>query len=296
MNKQNFDQPIKLKPYLKETVWGGERLSQRYGGKQIGEAYLLSSRPGEASVLCDDAQPFPYYLLQSGRDPNHFPLLIKAIDAAEPLSVQVHPDDVFADACETEPGKHELWIIDRCAADAAVFIGFCQDVSATEIVRRCADGSVLALLNRIPVSGGEVFFIPAGTVHAIGSGVSLFEIQQNSGVTYRIYDYGRGRGTQLERAFSVLDMNCTAPKTCCLREDCLFPEQKNFPFAVDCCRFDGDICWEAKEDSAVLFLSGGGRFGGKAGIFSQGDCFFVPKTCRCTLYGSGKLLRIACDS
>ena len=293
MNPHYFNQPIKLHPYLKETPWAGQKLSSRYGGAGIGEAYLLSARQGAESRL-PGGLPFSVYLSQNGRDPRCFPLLIKAIDAAAPLSVQVHPDDVFASACEAEAGKNELWYIDRCTSDAALFIGFRQDVSVAEVVRRCADGSILSLLNRIPVQEGELFFVPAGTVHAIGGGVSLFEIQQNSDLTYRLYDYGRGRPLQLERALSVLDLKGTVPENYRLAEECLCGEEGRIPFAVDCCCFKADCCCRPPRDSALVFLSGAGCFECNGVDFGEGDCFFVPKDCCCTLLGHGKVLRVDC--
>mgnify|MGYP001017620588 CR=1 FL=1 len=296
MKKDIIDQPVKLKPYLKETIWGGERLGRRYGGSKIGEAYLLSAIQGQASIT-QEGSSFFTYLEQSHRDPENFPLLIKAIDAAEPLSVQVHPNDAAAKKVGGR-GKHELWIIDRCREDAAVFVGFKEAVSVLDIVRSCAYGTILALLNRIPVSGGEVIFVPAGTVHAIGGGVSLYEIQQNADLTYRLYDYGRGRATQLEKALAVLNLSRTTPLSATLKDGSLFESEKGFPFVIDECCFLGDSCCAAREDAAVLFLSGCGRFlsADCQCNYTAGDCFFIPKNSRFTLFGQGEALHIAAKS
>jgi mannose-6-phosphate isomerase len=265
----------------------------RYGGSKVGEAYLLSTIDGKSS-LTSIGLPFSSYLMQSHRDSLQFPVLIKAIDAKEPLSVQVHPDDISAQKLGTH-GKHELWVIDQCRGNAAVYVGFCEDVTVVDIVRRCAEGTILSLLNRIPVYGGEVIFVPAGTVHAIGGGVSLYEIQQNADLTYRLYDYGRGRNTQLEKALSVLHMQGTTPQVTSLNGGPLFEGEKDFPFAVDCCRFDGDTCCAAREDTAVLFLEGKGSFAatGCRDDYAAGDCFFIPQNSRFTLFGKGKVLHIA---
>lgn len=293
MKKDIIHQPAKLTPYLKETIWGGERLGNRYGGSKIGEAYLLSAIQGQAS-LTQEGSSFFTYLEQSHRDPENFPLLIKAIDAVEPLSVQVHPGDVAAKKVGGR-GKHELWIIDRCREDAAVFVGFREDVSVLDIVRRCADGTILSLLNRISVSGGEVIFVPAGTVHAIGGGVSLYEIQQNADLTYRLYDYGRGRATQLEQALAVLKLKGTKPLKTILENGPLFEREEGFPFVIDHCCFLGDVCCAAREDAAVLFLSGCGRFFAAdcQCDYTAGDCFFIPQNSRFTLFGQGEALHVA---
>ncbi len=238
---------------------------------------------------------FPFHLFRTKhRDPENFPLLIKAIDAAEPLSIQVHPDDTAAKKVGGK-GKHELWIIDRCRKDAAVFVGFRENVSVLDIVRRCADGTILSLLNRIPVSGGEAIFVPAGTVHAIGGGVSLYEIQQNADLTYRLYDYGRGRATQLEQALAVIKRNRTTPLKTILKDGLLFETKKGFPFVIDHCCFLGDVCCAAREDAAVLFLSGCGHFsaGDCQWDYTAGDCFFIPQNSRFTLLGQGEALHVA---
>lgn len=296
MKKDITCQPVKLKPFLKETIWGGERLGDRYGGCKIGEAYLLSAVQDQAS-LTQTGSSFFTYLEQNHKDPKLFPLLIKAIDAAEPLSVQVHPDDVAAKKAG-DKGKHELWVIDRCRGDAAVYVGFREDVSVLDIVRRISDGTILSLLNRIPVSGGEVVFVPAGTIHAIGGGVSLYEIQQNADLTYRLYDYGRGRSTQLEKALDVLYLSRTVPLMTKRQAGPLFEAETAVPFVIDDCCFSGDACCVAREDVVLLFLSGCGRFAslGCHCEYTAGDCFFIPKNCRITLFGRGEALHIAVKS
>lgn len=293
VKKDPIHQPVKCKPYLKETVWAGQRLGARYGGGKIGEAYLLSAVQGQASGTWE-GNSFFTYLEQSQRDPKKFPLLIKAIDAKEPLSVQVHPKETAAKKTGGK-SKNELWIIDRCREGAAVFVGFREAVSVLDIVRRCADGTVLSLLNRIPVSGGEVIFVPAGTVHAIGGSVSLYEIQENADVTYRLYDYGRGRATQLEQALAVLERKRTTPLTGILENGPLFLGEEGFPFAVAHCCFLGDVCCAARKDAAVLFLAGSGRFlaDGYEGEYTAGDCFFLPQNSCFTLLGQGEALHIA---
>ena len=134
----------------------------------------------DKSVLGTNAASFPY-----------FPLLIKLIDAKGDLSVQVHPDNDYAMRVEGEYGKTEMWYIVDCEPGASLLYGFKEKISKEEFERRIADNTLLEVCNRVPVKKGDVFFIDSGTLHAIGKGILICEIQQNSNTTYRIYDYGR---------------------------------------------------------------------------------------------------------
>lgn len=198
--------PMKLEAPLKEYLWGGTRLKDEYGKKtnldKVAESWELACHKdgkskivnGEAaglfledwlagqdkSVLGTNAASFPY-----------FPLLIKLIDAKGDLSVQVHPDNDYAMRVEGEYGKTEMWYIVDCEPGASLLYGFKEKISKEEFERRIADNTLLEVCNRVPVKKGDVFFIDSGTLHAIGKGILICEIQQNSNTTYRIYDYGR---------------------------------------------------------------------------------------------------------
>ncbi len=198
--------PMKLEAPLKDYLWGGTRLKDEYGKKtnldKVAESWELACHKdgkskivnGEAaglfledwlagqdkSVLGTNAAPFPY-----------FPLLIKLIDAKGDLSVQVHPDNDYAMRVEGEYGKTEMWYIVDCEPGASLLYGFKEKISKEEFERRIADNTLLEVCNRVPVKKGDVFFIDSGTLHAIGKGILICEIQQNSNTTYRIYDYGR---------------------------------------------------------------------------------------------------------
>ena len=138
-----------------------------------------------------------------------FPVLIKLIDAARPLSVQVHPDDAYAQRVEGEPGKTEMWYVVDAQPGAQLYYGFQRELTREEAARRIADGTLTDVLNAVPVKAGDVFFIDAGTVHAIGAGILIAEIQQNSNTTYRVFDYGRlgadgkPRALHVEKALDV---------------------------------------------------------------------------------------------
>lgn len=198
--------PMKLEAPLKDYLWGGTRLKDEYGKKtnldKVAESWELACHKdgkskivnGEAaglfledwlagqdkSVLGNNAASFPY-----------FPLLIKLIDAKGDLSVQVHPDNDYAMRVEGEYGKTEMWYIVDCEPGASLLYGFKEKISKEEFERRIADNTLLEVCNRVPVKKGDVFFIDSGTLHAIGKGILICEIQQNSNTTYRIYDYGR---------------------------------------------------------------------------------------------------------
>ena len=132
-----------------------------------------------------------------------FPLLVKFIFTSERLSIQVHPNDEFAALHENSRGKTEMWHILHADDGATIALGFTRPLSAEELRSAITDGSVEDLLNWVPVQAGDTLFAPAGTIHAIGHGIVLCEIQQNSDVTYRLYDYGRPRELHLERGLKV---------------------------------------------------------------------------------------------
>jgi mannose-6-phosphate isomerase len=140
-----------------------------------------------------------------------FPLLVKLIDAKDRLSIQVHPDDTYAQREERQQGKNEMWYVMDAEPGAELILGAARPVDREELRRRIEDGTLLEILNRVPVQAGDYFQIPAGLIHAIGAGVLVAEIQQNSNVTYRVYDYdrrgvdGKPRPLHVERALDVID-------------------------------------------------------------------------------------------
>ncbi len=200
--------PIKFVPYLKSVIWGGEKICKYKGIEQteanIGESWEISAVPGHESVVADGPykgmkiteliECFGPELL--GREvfdryDGKFPLLIKIIDANDNLSVQVHPDDALAKERHGSLGKTEMWYIIDAEKDAKIYSGLNREITADEYVERVKDGSIEEVLAVHDSHPGDVFFLPAGRVHAIGAGNLLAEIQESSDITYRIYDYGR---------------------------------------------------------------------------------------------------------
>jgi mannose-6-phosphate isomerase len=215
--------PFIIEPLEREAIWGGHALVERYGkhadpSAKIGESWecwddndvlngayagkTLAALRGElGSALTGHADPAA-----------SFPLLTKIIDARHSLSVQVHPDDAYAQRVEHQPvGKTECWYILEAEEGAKIVLGWNRNTSRGEYLERVKDGSLDALLRHVPVHPGDVFHLPAGTLHAIGPGIVLFEVQQPSDLTYRIYDFGRlgtdgkPRPLHVEKAADVLD-------------------------------------------------------------------------------------------
>ena len=197
---------LKLTAPCKDYIWGGNRLREEYGKKldsdKIAESWELSCHKDGQSVINGgefDGKTLSQYIEAKGKSVlgtncarfEYFPILIKLIDAKDNLSVQVHPDNEYAQRVEGEYGKTEMWYIVDCDEGAELLYGFKHEISKEEFAQRIADNTLLEVTNNVPVHKGDVFFIESGTLHAIGKGILIAEIQQNSNTTYRIYDYGR---------------------------------------------------------------------------------------------------------
>ncbi len=225
--------PLIFQPIFKDRIWGGRELERLYAKKipagQIGEAWEISDRPGDASVIANG--PF------AGKDlrwlmENHateilggaksaaagrFPLLCKILDAREKLSLQVHPPASKATELKGEP-KTEMWFIADAAPGASLYVGLKRGVTRAEFEQKIADGSVADCFHRIPVQAGDTMFLPSGRVHAIGDGLVIFEIQQNSDTTYRVFDWnrvgldGQPRELHVAQSLASIDFNDFEPK------------------------------------------------------------------------------------
>ncbi|MDR1001834.1 MAG: class I mannose-6-phosphate isomerase [Oscillospiraceae bacterium] len=221
---------MKLTPAVKDYIWGGNKLKEEYSVKsdseRTAEAWVLSCHRDGLSVvengefasrtLSDVLSEHPEFLGTIGGEFERFPFLIKLIDAKDDLSVQVHPDDEYALASEGEPGKTELWYILECEEGASVVYGFTEELTMEQFRKAIGNGTLPDYLHRFEVKKGDVFSIEAGTIHAVGKGIVLAEIQQNSNTTYRVFDYdrtdadGNKRELHIEKA---IDVTITAPPT-----------------------------------------------------------------------------------
>ncbi|WP_229519037.1 type I phosphomannose isomerase catalytic subunit [Massilia rhizosphaerae] len=201
--------PLIFHGKYKYKIWGGRKLFSHLGKdfspqRRCGESWEVSGLPLDDSVvkngplagtaLSDLLRVYQEILIGKSlytRFGNHFPLLVKFIDAEDDLSIQVHPDDALAGAKHDSPGKTEMWYVIQADPGATLIAGFSQPVDAAQCRERFATGRVHDILTRQAVAAGDVFFLPAGRVHAIGKGILIAEIQQASDVTYRIHDYDR---------------------------------------------------------------------------------------------------------
>ncbi|MCQ2436284.1 MAG: class I mannose-6-phosphate isomerase [Clostridia bacterium] len=196
--------PMKMKPVTKKIIWGGSRLAAEYGkgteGEKLAESWELTCRADGMSVICGgeyDGMTLEEYFRTYPQavgdtwDGERFPLLIKLIDAEADLSIQVHPDDEYALSHTTDLGKTEMWYIVDAEPGAHIIYGLKEKYTRQQIADAIASGTLESLMNYQPVKKGETYFIPSGMVHAICHGILIAEIQQNSNITYRVYDYNR---------------------------------------------------------------------------------------------------------
>ena len=219
--------PFTFQPIFKERVWGGREIERLYGkqlppGAPIGESWEISDRPGDASVIANGplAGKNLRWLMENhaaemlggakSATGNRFPLLCKILDARDKLSLQVHPPAKKAAELGGEP-KTEMWFIADAAPGAELYVGLKRGVTRTEFERKIRDGSVAECFHRLPVKPGDSMFLPSGRVHAIGAGLVIFEIQQNSDTTYRVFDWNRvgldGRPRELHVAESLASID-----------------------------------------------------------------------------------------
>jgi mannose-6-phosphate isomerase len=224
--------PLTFKPIFKERVWGARNLERLYGKKlpaavPIGESWEISDRPGDVSIIANGplAGKDLHWLVENHRadllgdaklEAGRFPLLIKLLDAQEKLSLQVHPPASKAAELRGDP-KTEMWYIADAIPNAELYVGLKRGVTRADFERRIGDGSVAECFHRVPVQPGVAMFLPSGRVHAIGAGLVIFEIQQNSDTTYRVFDWnrvgldGKPRDLHVPQSLASIDFNDFEP-------------------------------------------------------------------------------------
>ena len=296
--------PMLMIPVSKEIIWGGDVLKKEYGKTapfdKIAESWELTVRENEMCKVANgeykgmsvkeviDISP-DEVLGRNCKKYDRFPLLIKFIDAADRLSIQVHPDNEYALKNEGEFGKTEMWYIMGAEEGAKLVYGLKEGVSLDDFAKAVHEGRTEEMLNFVPVHPGEVYFIPSGQVHAIGAGILIAEIQQNSNITYRVYDYNRkgadGKPRQLhtEKALDVIKLRTTAEidkirfseKTdasdgCEVLASCDY-------FTVKKYTVNGSLSLHAEEDSfvSVLVLNAENCTIGGCDA-KKGDSFLIP--------------------
>ncbi|MBQ3545439.1 MAG: class I mannose-6-phosphate isomerase [Lachnospiraceae bacterium] len=223
--------PLKLSPLIKDYLWGGTKLKTDFDFETVkeiaAEAWMLSCHKDGMNVVMNGEHKGKTInevldiwgkgaLGKNADNFSYFPILIKLIDAKQKLSVQVHPNDDYALAVEGEYGKTEMWYVVECEQGAEIIYGFKKDISGEEFERRIKDNTLMEVCNSVPVEKGDVFFIEAGTLHAIGEGILIAEVQQNSNTTYRVSDYGRlgadGKPRELHIDKALAVTKCETPK------------------------------------------------------------------------------------
>lgn len=308
--KTDCDEIVRMEPAFKDNLWGGTRLRDVYGKKCdydiVAESWELSTHKAGQSIVATGKNKglmLGEYINRFGRgilgwkcDPyERFPLLIKFIDSRESLSIQVHPGDDYALQKEDEYGKNELWYVVDCEPESYLYCGFSRDTDEAEVRRRIEDGTLTEILNKIPVKKGDSYFIENGTVHAIGPGVLICEIQQSSNVTYRLYDYqrrdkyGELRELHIDKAMEVTNFHekdMEAAKTM----ECKY-------FSIEKSVFDGEVSFNLDDSSfrAFVVLEGSGQVscGEESLAYRPADCFFVPAGKKTVAFhGCGTILKV----
>ena len=275
---------LKLYPECKDYIWGGNKLKEKYGKQTdktpCAESWELSfhkdglTRLVNGKTLAESVTEKD--LGENVKDFPFFPVLIKFIDAKENLSVQVHPSDEYALKYENSFGKTEMWYIVEAEEGAGIYLGFNRDVTKEKYETAIKENRLTELLNFYEVKAGDCYFIPSGTIHAIGKGCLVCEIQQNSNLTYRVYDYGRKdkngntRELLIDKALKVTNLNKFEPITF---EDCL---GKCEYFTVQKYEINGEKYLYVDEQSfqCVTCVSGKGVIADLQ--MKQGDSFFIP--------------------
>ena len=309
-------EPFLLKAIIKNYIWGGERLIREFGydaGRPAAEAWVLSCRNGDENVVGSGEYNGRALSEVPGVDKESFPLLVKLIDAERDLSVQVHPDSRCAEKFG-DSEKFEMWYVIACRDGASLICGFNEEferkrkeegkeVFRREITRVISEGRILDVTKRVTVHPGDVFCIEPGTIHAIGSGILLAEVQQNSDTTYRVFDYNRkdsaGRRRELHTEKAI-----EAVVTSSAGESSFSESTEEKPFgtvrSISCRHFSFDVISLSGDTGktsrdvfrSCLVLSGSAVIASAGGTLpiSKGDSVFIPAGSVCSISGDAELL------
>lgn len=324
------NRPFLLRPTGKDYLWGGSRLRTEFGKEinlePLAETWECSVHPAGLSYVASGEytgaelrevlKEHPEYL-GTHPDKNQFPILVKFIDASKNLSIQVHPTDEYARDHENgQLGKSEMWYVVDAAKNASLIYGLKQPMSKEQVRSAIKDGSIERYLNCVPVKKGDVFFVEAGTIHGIGAGALVAEIQESSDLTYRLYDYnridkkGKKRELHIDKALEVVNFNATTSPRQPMRvlkykngsaseslgrckyfqvERMLLNTERNrsmYPYQTGSNSFNVLLC-----------TSGCGVMIGDMDpiFFFKGDCIFVPaNSCTLKIHGMAEFLKISC--
>ena len=289
---------IKLSPVVKSYLWGGNYFQKFNKGNQdvISELWELSIREDDSSYLFGTSTKIIDVLTKDDFGPNcdrfpYFPVLIKLIDARDDLSIQVHPSDDYALNNEGSFGKSEMWYIIDADEGSGLYIGLNNNYTKEEIEEKLQKGTIIDALNFYKVKPGDSFVINPGTIHAIGKGVRIIEIQQNSNLTYRLFDFfrkdkdGKFRELHIEKALKVIDFNKYSTE----KADNSYLANNQY-FKVKKIVIDGEITLSADKGSFIsfTFIEGEGEVDNYQ--FNKFDTFFLPYKASCKIKGKATLI------
>ena len=293
-----MEKVVKLKPSIKSYIWGGNYFKQFDKGEEepLSELWELSIRGEDSCYIAsgkDEGKRLDQIITNEDVGPiskqvPYFPLLIKLIDAKDNLSVQVHPSDDYALKKYQSFGKNEMWHIIASDPGCGLYVGFNKNYSKEEIKEKLENGDILSTLNFFEVKPGDTFMIKAGTIHAIGKGVRLIEIQQNSDLTFRLYDYlrkdknGNYRPLHIQEGLEVINYHKYELEN---NKSSVLADNKYFH--VERKEFDGELELSANKNSFIsfTFLSGEGFVDDIP--YRIYDSFFLPYGKKCKVKGKG---------
>jgi mannose-6-phosphate isomerase len=313
--------PIKFAPILKEKIWGGQKLKTLLNKASdlpnIGESWEISDVEGDTSIvsngsligksLKDLLETYKSDLLGEKNYKvfgNKFPLLIKFIDAKEDLSIQLHPNDQLAAKRHNSFGKTEMWYVMQADENARLVVGFKDKTNKQVYQEHIKNKTLVAILNETPVEKGDAFFLETGTVHAIGAGVLIAEIQQTSDITYRLYDWDRvdangvGRELHTDLALDAINFETTNTK---LQYENALNKSVNIVscpfFETHILNISGTYNWKKTKESFTVFMCTEGNFSINMSdfqaSFKKGDTILIPATiANFEIIGATSLLEI----
>lgn len=313
--------PLQFEPILKDRIWGGEKLNtvlnKSITSKITGESWELSTVEGDVSVVANGElkgqslteliDKLPNEILGEAvyeRFGNQFPLLFKYLDAREDLSIQVHPNDQLAKERHNSFGKTEMWYVMQADTDARIIVGFKEDSSKEEYLENLNNKTLVSILDDVKAKAGDVFFLETGTVHAIGAGLVVAEIQQTSDITYRLYDFdrvdaqGNTRELHVDLALDAINYNKvdthkkyeTTPNKSNVVVDCPY-------FTTNFIPLDGTIEGNKNGNTFTVYMCIEGafeiRYENVTYQYKKGDTVLIPAAMRnYVLNGSASILEV----
>ena len=323
--------PFLLQPVGKDYLWGGSRLKDDFSKDidmtPLAETWECSTHPDGTSIVASGAmkgellssvlKKFPELLGTHPKTEGELPILIKFIDAKKDLSVQVHPDDQYAKIHENNSwGKTEMWYVLDASKDAKLIYGFYHNMSRENLKKSLIAGDVEKYLQKVPIKKDDVFYIEAGTVHAIGAGALIAEIQESSNLTYRMYDYnrldknGKKRELHIDKALDVANLQSsvtpsqpmrvlnyqkgTATELLCR---CQYFQVERMLVNTERIREMSEFHTDSNSFQVLLCIGGCGTLlGGEEPLdFFRGDCIFVPANSRqLKIHGKAQFLKVKC--